>query len=111
MKILSKEEFDNLTPYLKGYAVYMMGSREDQPNVPENYSPSETEKEEYEKGNFKAMLNVMDEEDMVEKVIINDVFQGGPRKGQIKSSRSTYKINNRCVDWYEIVDLECWEKY
>ena len=60
MKILTKEEFDNLTPYLKGFAVYMMGSREDQPNVPETYIPNEAEKEEYEKGNFKAMLNVMD---------------------------------------------------
>ena len=39
MKVLSRHEFLALSPYDRGYAVYMMGAREDQPNVPDESNP------------------------------------------------------------------------
>lgn len=63
MKVLSAEDFAMLSPYGKGYAVYMFGSREDQPNVPEEYEPSEEDKAEFDRGQFQAVLDVQDSEE------------------------------------------------
>ena len=40
-----------------------------------------------------------------------EVFQRGPRKGQIKPNQTQYydyKIKDYAYDWYEIVDLDEW---
>lgn len=36
---MSKEEFEALDPKTRGYAVYMMGNRSDEPNVPNEDNP------------------------------------------------------------------------
>lgn len=38
----------------------------------------------------------------------HEYFSKGPRKGEIKSTRSRYTIDEREVDWYDIVDLRQW---
>lgn len=63
MKVFSKQEFDAMSPYQKGYIVYMCGSRDDQPNIPEHYEPTEAEKKEFERGQLKAVLDVQDGEE------------------------------------------------
>lgn len=40
----------------------------------------------------------------------HEYFSRGPRKGQIKSSSSSYYLNGNQIDWYEVVDLEEWIK-
>ena len=37
--VISKKEFLKLTPYQRGYAVYMLGERDDQPHVPNEPNP------------------------------------------------------------------------
>ena len=37
--VLTKEEFEALPPHTRGYAVYMMGARDDQPHVPNEGNP------------------------------------------------------------------------
>lgn len=44
----------------------------------------------------------------VSKVQIHSYFQKGPRKGQIKETRETYKIDDFKYDWYKVVDLRKW---
>ena len=63
MKILSADEFASLSPYGKDYAVYMLGSRDDQPNVSEEYTPSPEELAEYDRGQHQAVLDVQDSEE------------------------------------------------
>lgn len=60
MRIFTAAGFNKLSARSKGYAVYMMGSREDQPDIPEEYEPSPKDKEEYERGQFAAMLEAQD---------------------------------------------------
>jgi hypothetical protein len=63
--MLTKEEFDRLGPRSRGYAVYMMGSREDQPHVPDESNPFEYgsfEWEEWRIGQQKAVLEAQDSE-------------------------------------------------
>lgn len=65
MKTLTKEEFENLSPKDRGFAVYMMGAREDQPNIPDEDNPypeNSQEYEEWEKGNWQGYLLVLDSE-------------------------------------------------
>jgi len=47
--MLTKEEFEALSPRDRGYAVYMAGSRDDQPNIPDESNP-------YPDGSIKAAL-------------------------------------------------------
>lgn len=49
---------------------------------------------------------------LISKTVEYDYFIQGPRKGQIKpgSKRELYKVGDRDVGWYEIVDLELWGK-
>lgn len=39
MMQMTAEQFFNLTPLQRGYAVYMCGEREDQPNIPNERKP------------------------------------------------------------------------
>lgn len=59
---LTKEEFAQLTAYEKGYVVYWCGAREDQPNVPESYEPSDGERADYKRGQMQAVLDAQDSE-------------------------------------------------
>lgn len=36
---LTRAEFEELSPWDRGYAVYMLGARSDQPNVPDESNP------------------------------------------------------------------------
>lgn len=47
-------------------------------------------------------------ESAVSKTQNHELFLKGPRKGQIKSTSETYKINGRNYDWYEVVNLMDW---
>ena len=58
--MLTKEEFEALTPREKGYAVYMAGCRDDEPNVPEEYTPAPADKAAYDEGQFDGVLEVQD---------------------------------------------------
>jgi hypothetical protein len=56
---ITAEEFESWDDYNKGYAVYMMGARKDQPNIPERY---DCDSEEYHRGQRQAMIDVVDSE-------------------------------------------------
>lgn len=60
MIIKSKEEFNALDGFNKGWIVYMRGAHKDEIYVPKTYNP--IAKEDYEKGSKAAMFNVMDSE-------------------------------------------------
>ena len=60
MQIVSQKDFDSLSPYGKGYAIYMYGMRLDEPYVPQIYEPAEEEVVDYERGKFQAMLDIQD---------------------------------------------------
>ena len=63
---LSQEEFEALTPYERGFAVYMAGNREDQPNVPNETNPypvKTREHKEWERGQFAGVLEAQDSEE------------------------------------------------
>ena len=57
---MTTKEFEALTPRQKGYAVYMAGCRDDQPNIPEEYTSALEDKEEYDAGQFEGMLEAQD---------------------------------------------------
>lgn len=59
---ITAEQFDAFEPRTKGYVVYMCGSREDQPNVPETYKPAPEDKAEYDAGASAAYIAVLDVE-------------------------------------------------
>lgn len=64
--MLTKEEFESLTPHQRGYAVYMAGSRKDQPNIPDEKCPYEGGSlmaEEWHAGQWSAMLECQDGEE------------------------------------------------
>lgn len=63
---LTQAQFDALTPYQRGYAVYMLGSRSDEPNVPEEkcpYPAGSPDAAEWDSGQFQAMLTAQDSEE------------------------------------------------
>jgi hypothetical protein len=37
--VISKQEFEELSPYLRGYTVYMAGTNAAQPHVPDERNP------------------------------------------------------------------------
>ncbi len=57
---ITKERFEAMTPRQKGYAVYMCGCRKDQPNVPEDFMPTEEDAEEYAAGAFSGAIEAQD---------------------------------------------------
>lgn len=60
MIIKSQEEFDVLPPYGKGYMVYMLGARDDEPFVHLDYKPSPEDKAEFMRGQNEAVLYAQD---------------------------------------------------
>lgn len=48
---LSKKEFERLSPYARGYAVYTAGWRPDQPNIPDETNPYPEDSEDYKDWN------------------------------------------------------------
>ena len=58
--MLTKAEFEALTPRGKGYAVYMAGCREDQPNIPEEWTPAAEDQAEYDAGQGEGVLEAQD---------------------------------------------------
>jgi hypothetical protein len=60
---ISKELWDQMPPFQKGYAVYMFGARSDEPNVPAEYVPAEHEREQFKAGGTQAMLHCQDSEE------------------------------------------------
>ena len=60
--VITTEEFIALTPYAKGYAVYMCGARANQPNVPDEYTPSSKNVEAFSRGVRAAILEITESE-------------------------------------------------
>jgi hypothetical protein len=64
--VISKEEFEAYTPCLRGYAVYMFGAREDQPNIPDErnpYPPGSDDAREWDEGNRLGARHAQDGEE------------------------------------------------
>lgn len=62
--IITREGFLAMTPYNRGYAVYMMGAREDQPNVPDEANPYEDGSENHaawNRGERQAVIDTQDD--------------------------------------------------
>ena len=62
-KTITAEEFANLKVGAKGYLVYMLGCRSDQPNVPETYRPTDEERSDYESGQMVAVIEATELEE------------------------------------------------
>lgn len=63
-KVLTKQEFEDASPRLKGWLVYMAGERADQPNVPGSWeAPDAESRSEYSMGQTEAYFEVLDGEE------------------------------------------------
>jgi hypothetical protein len=63
--MLTTEQFNKLTPWYRGYTVYMCGAREDQPNVPDEKNPyvkGSEDSDQWYAGAWSAYLEVLDSE-------------------------------------------------
>lgn len=63
---MTAEEFAELTPFDRGYVVYMAGERDDQPHVPNEanpYPPGSEDAEQWSAGQHRAMLSAQDGEE------------------------------------------------
>lgn len=62
--MITKEEFEALSPFDRGYAVYMAGARDDQPNIPDEKEPpypvGSMEFNQYLSGQRHAVLEAQD---------------------------------------------------
>lgn len=56
-------DFESLSPFGKGYAVYMYGEREDYPGVPKTYTPRTRDLEQYQAGQRLAVQHAQDSEE------------------------------------------------
>ena len=61
---LTKEDFEALAPVERGYAVYMCGCRDDQPNVPDEKNPYPGESAEHKRWAEGAMLACLEVQDL-----------------------------------------------
>ena len=59
-KPFTAAQFSHMNAFTKGYAVYMLGARDDEPHVPESYTPTERERKEYESGQAAAVRDTQD---------------------------------------------------
>lgn len=62
--MISRKEFEDLSPYQRGYAVYMAGKREDQLNIPDETNPFKHgtyDYREWNEGNRMACNHDMEE--------------------------------------------------
>lgn len=62
-RVVTTQEFAALSAGAKGYAVYMLGSRDDQPNVPETYTPTDGERADYAAGQMHAAIEAQEMEE------------------------------------------------
>lgn len=65
-EVITAEEFAAFTPRQRGYAVYMCGSRKDQPNVPNEKNPypnGSNEWREWNSGESAGIIEVQDLDD------------------------------------------------
>lgn len=64
--MLTKRQFEKLSAYDKGYACYMLGAREDEPNVPNHWEPPADHpirrhlKRRYDAGQRHAVIHAQD---------------------------------------------------
>ena len=61
--VYTRAEFRRLSPRDKGFVVYMLGARKEQPNVPESYTPGKRYMREYLKGQRTAVQVAQDSEE------------------------------------------------
>ena len=64
--MVTKDEFDALSPVARGYVVYTLGCREDEPNVPDETNPypeGSTEQLDWARGMTRAVHNAQDSEE------------------------------------------------
>ena len=64
--IISAAKFASLSPFWRGWAVYMAGARKDQPNIPNErnpYPPRSRKANEWLRGGTVAMQEVVDGEE------------------------------------------------
>lgn len=65
-RVVTREEFEALPPFRRGWAVYMAGERDDQPNIPNEANPYPTgsvDADEWNRGQQVAMVQVLDSEE------------------------------------------------
>lgn len=63
---MTKKQFRSLSPWLRGYAAYMLGSRPDEPNVPaecDPYRAGSRASRRWNAGQQAAVLAVIDGEE------------------------------------------------
>ena len=61
---MTKAQFARLSAFDKGVACYLLGARDDEPNVPESWkAPSEFLRLRYEAGERTAVMSVIDGDD------------------------------------------------
>lgn len=64
--MMTARQFRRLRPYARGYAVYMMGEREDQPHVPNEanpYAAGSRQASSWDRGQQQAVLDAQDSEE------------------------------------------------
>jgi len=54
---ITSDQFEEMSLYDKGYAVYMFGERIDQPNIPSSY---DSDSKEYAAGMHQAYIDILD---------------------------------------------------
>lgn len=57
---VTRAQWRAMSAYEKGYAVYMAGERDDEPNVPATYRPRLADRPEYVRGLHAALLVAQD---------------------------------------------------
>lgn len=64
--MMTRKRFQSLTPRERGYATYMLGSRVDEPHVPDEKNPypaGSAEAQQWDAGQYSAMLDAQDSEE------------------------------------------------
>lgn len=64
--VMSVATFESLTPYWRGYYVYMCGKNDEQPNIPDEKNPYPAQTAEHDawnEGASKACFDVLDGDD------------------------------------------------
>lgn len=63
---VTKDHFESLSPFMRGWAVYMAGSRRDQPNIPNETNPypeDTSDHNEWNRGQQRAVIECIDSEE------------------------------------------------
>ena len=59
--MITERQFKRLNAFQKGFVVYMLGARTDEPHVPESYEPTVRERAHYEFGQQSAVIEAQDD--------------------------------------------------